>query len=146
MDPKDSILKAINKTLSMFDFEEGLVTNYMGDYTECEFAGCDRKAMYYVNSPVYDNRYNTVYTYSCAIHVGHQTLEIAAKWVDKELDQHYCAVCESRAYACDCEPLKAIGIQRKAEKVSFNTCRICLCDMSEHNWEIHNAEARAETL
>ena len=28
-------------------------------------------------------------------------------------------------------------------EVSFNTCRICLCDMSEHNWEAHIAEMRA---
>lgn len=143
---KESVLKAVNNAISGFDFEYGPINDYHGSDVICEFAGCDRKALYYINSPVYDNRFNTVYTYACVLHVTVQTLVIAAKFVDKELDQHYCAICESSAYACDCTPEEALALERKSEEVSFNTCRICLCDMSEHNWEIHNAEMRAETL
>lgn len=29
-------------------------------------------------------------------------------------------------------------------QLTFNTCRICLCDMSEHNWEAHVQEMKAD--
>jgi hypothetical protein len=150
VDMKASVIKGITESLNQFDIEFGPVTDYNGNANECEFAGCERNAMYTINSPVYDGRYNTVYGYACEIHVGAQTLVYAAKYVDRELDNHNCAVCESSAYACECDYLEAIGmkeakekVNEQGEKISYNTCRICLCDMSEHNWEAHYAEMKA---
>jgi len=31
----------------------------------------------------------------------------------------------------------------KDEGLSYDTCPICLCDRSEHNWEVHTAEMKA---
>ncbi len=141
---KDSVIKAVNATLNQFDMEYGPVTDYNGSATSCYFVSCERQAMYYINSPVYDNRYNTVYTFSCAVHIGQQTLEIAAKFVEKALDQRNCAVCEATAYCCDCGELEAIGAKVE-RKVDSKHCFICGSDGSEHNWEAHVAEMKASS-
>ena len=142
VDSKSEILNAINKTLGQFEFESGPITDYAGYEVTCELAGCDRTAMYYINSPVYDGRYNTIYTYACVLHVGALTLTTAAKWVEKELDQHYCAVCEASAYACECDPKEAIGVKRKIERKASGICSVCGGE-TEHDWETHVAEMKA---
>jgi hypothetical protein len=30
----------------------------------------------------------------------------------------------------------------KDEQLSYDTCPVCLCDRSEHNWEVHTAELK----
>ena len=142
VDMSESVIKGITDMLKTFEFEMGEVTSYDGNHTSCDFVGCDRQANYYINSPVYDNHYNTVWGFSCEIHVGVLTLQYAGKFAEKKLDEEYCKVCEASAYACDCNHLEAIGAKRKVERKAYGICAVCGGE-TEHDWEVHVAEMKA---
>ena len=52
---------------------------------------------------------------------------------------------ERKTYQEDMEAERKEAEERSNSGLSFNTCRICMGDVSEHNWEAHTAEMRAES-
>lgn len=61
------------------------------------------------------------------------------EWNDQQVIAHACNICEEifdSESEADSHALKEHGI-------SYSTCPICLCDTSEHNWEVHTMEMKA---
>ena len=137
IDMKASVLKGVMAVFEGFDIEFGPVKDYKNYDVLCEFSGCERVCDYYINSPVYDTRYNTVSLYSCGNHVGQMTLRVASEFVEKQLDSQYCKVCEARGFTCNCDSLDSTIGERKVQH-----CYICGGE-GEHDWEVHVAEMKA---
>ena|SRR5215467_3848730 len=104
------------------------------------------------------------WSYTCDRHFEKLVLDFAATMQNKALDVEYDHWTEEqqRKAAFDCEEcggsLDSSGEPHDHEivwheepkddelgvAISYDTCRICMCDRSEHNWEAHTAEMRAE--
>jgi len=143
MEVKESVLKGLaeymNHALVIREEQNPFVST-------CEFKGCERDATIEIETPDNAKFRDMQWTVSCKYHVGFMVAEFAAKSIERDMDSFYCATCETHAYCCECSD-EDLNTKRKEEddQISFNTCRICLCDMSEHNWEIHNAEMKAQS-
>lgn len=63
---------------------------------------------------------------------------------EAEVKEFVCPICNADYDSVVDLGKHMIDIHHTHEReISFNTCRICLCDMSEHNWEAHLAEMKA---
>lgn len=91
---------------------------------------CD-STLYLLSS---QQRVHLGWTYACKEHLASSLFRFATEIEERLLEQRYDEWNDKMAEE---------ERNERSEEVSFNTCRICLCDMSEHNWEIHNAEMKA---
>lgn len=105
-----------------------------------------------------DSKEHGGWTYCCSRHLPQSSLAFMADIEKRRLDRDFDVWSDKQAEAerkrienahkaciitnvCTCG--KSEEEEEEEVEISFSTCRVCLCDTSEHNWEIHTQELRA---